>query len=121
LELPLDFEWKLEVGDNLSVCLDPGTDMREDNWSASVIRPFPYAHLDGVTMILRRRYIEEEGRYDDADPPVIWKLGNRKGAKHQPRKLAKRVPRFTCELCGISVTVNWVWCSNRRRDAGEDA
>ncbi len=38
-------------------------------WSASVIRSLPYAPVGDVTMIVRRRYIKVEERYDDEDPP----------------------------------------------------
>jgi len=70
LELSLDFKWKLKVDNSLAVCLKLKTDICEDDWSASVVTSLPFAKLNDVTMLLRRRYLKEEERYDDIVLPV---------------------------------------------------
>lgn len=71
IEIPPTFEWRFEVGDTLAVCLDPEPDIREDDWSATIIESLPFAPMGDVTMLLRRRYIKEEEQYDDFELPAI--------------------------------------------------
>jgi Rad3-related DNA helicase len=51
----------------LLVGLDPERDIPEDDWSATVVRSLPYSKFGNVTIIIRRRYLKEEARYDDTD------------------------------------------------------
>lgn len=57
-------------GDTLAICLDPVTDTREDDRSATMIESLLYAPVGDITMLLRRRYLKEDGHHNHLKQPL---------------------------------------------------
>jgi hypothetical protein len=63
LEVPNLSELRLQPGDKMTICFDTETDIREQDWYATVIDPMPYAPLSTTSLLVTRKWDSELGEW----------------------------------------------------------